>query len=225
MPLLDAAQAQKHVTVNEALSRADALGARRVERRDLAAPPAGPADGEVYVVGPGGTGDWAGRDGELALYLNGGWEFLMPWDGASFWVASERLFVTRDGGHWVEGRAGGASSGAATVARVVDTELDLQGGSCTTGAVIPDKGIVLGVSGRVIGSIEGCASWSIGVAGAENRYGEGYGTGVGSFAQGVTGQPQAYYGGTPLVVTAEGGSFSSGRVRLAVHLLEIVPPA
>ena len=40
MPLLDAAQAQKHVTVNEALMRADMLAAACVESRHLADPPA-----------------------------------------------------------------------------------------------------------------------------------------------------------------------------------------
>src|SRR5699024_8988184 len=89
MPLLDAAQAQKHVTVNEALSRADALAAARVERRDLDEPPAGAADGHVFIVATGATGDWAGRAGALALSLNGGWEFVDPWEGASFWVAAE----------------------------------------------------------------------------------------------------------------------------------------
>lgn len=193
MPLLDAAQAQKHVTVNEALSRADALAAGRVERRDLASPPASPEDGEVYIVAAGAAGDWAGRDGALALFLNGGWEFVDAWEGASFWVGAERLRLTRIGGAWIEGRAAGAAGGAMTL-------------------------------GRVIEAIAGASSWSLGVAGGEDRYGSGYGTGAGSYAHGVTGQPQAYYGDTALVLTAAGGSFASGAVRLAVHLLEIVPP-
>lgn len=44
MPLLDAAQAQKHVTVNEAIVRADALAARQVQSRSESVPPATPAD-------------------------------------------------------------------------------------------------------------------------------------------------------------------------------------
>lgn len=225
MPLLDAAQAQKHVTVNEALSRADALGAGRVERRDLATPPAGATDGAAYIVAAGAGGDWAGREGELALFLNGGWEFVAPWEGASFWVAAERLRVTRDGGTWVGGHLGGVPSGAATLGRVIEEEIVLSGAASSTGPMIPDKAIVLGVSARVVENVGGVTSWKLGVFGAEDRYGSGYGTANGSFAQGVTGQPQAYYGGTPLVLTATGGSFTEGRVRLAVHLLEILPPA
>lgn len=224
MPLLDAAQAQKHVTVNEALSRADALSAGRVERRDLTAPPAAPADGDVHIVGAGATGDWAGQDGALALYLNGGWEFVAPWDGAAVWVAAERRRVTWGGGAWVEGRAAGSAGGAATLMRVVETEQALTGAATVTAAVIPDKGVVIGVSGRVVEAITGAAGWSLGVAGSPDRYGAGYGVAAGSFTQGVTGQPQAYYGATALEVTAEGGAFTGGTVRLAVHLMEIVPP-
>lgn len=223
MPLLDAAQAQKHVTVNEALARADALSAGRVERRDLSAPPPA-ADGEVFVVAAGATGEWAGREGALAVFLNGGWEFVAPWEGASFWVAAERLRITRDGGDWVEGRVSGAPGGAATLGRVVEVDLSLSGASSATADVIPDKAVVLGVTGRVMGAITGATSWELGVAGSTGRYGTGYGVAAGSFAHGVTGQPQAYYGGASLVATATGGDFTAGTVRLAVHMLELSPP-
>lgn len=225
MPLLDAAQAQKHVTVNEALSRADALAAGRVERRDLSTPPTAPVDGAVYVVASGASGNWAGQEGALALFLNDGWEFVAPWEGARFRVAAEQVDITRDGGAWVAERIAGAAGGAATFARMVEVDQALSGASVTTPTVIPDKAVVLGVTGRVIAEIAGAASWSLGVAGAADRYGTGYGIGAGAFAHGVTGQPQAYYGGTALVLSAAGGSFSGGTVRLAVHFLELAPPA
>lgn len=224
MPLLDAAQAQKHVTVNEALSRADALAAGRVETRGLTVPPPA-ADGDVHIVGAGATGDWAGQDGALAIRLNGGWDFAAPWEGMSVWLADGRLSLTHDGGAWIEGRIGGASGAAATLCRVVETDQALSGQNTSTAPIIPDKAIVLGVTGRVLSAITGASAWSIGVSGSPDRYGSGYGVAAGSFAQGVTGQPQAYYGATPLRITASGGTFSGGTVRLAVHLLEISPPA
>jgi len=46
LPTLAAAQAQKHVTHNEALHRLDALVMLAVADRDLAAPPAAPAEGD-----------------------------------------------------------------------------------------------------------------------------------------------------------------------------------
>jgi hypothetical protein len=225
MPLLDAAQAQKHVTVNEALMRADVLGAARVEDRTRSAPPAEPEDGDMHIVGPAAAGDWAGHAGELALWLNGGWVFVAPWEGCVVWVAAERARLTRVGGAWVAGHLGGSPGGAATLARVVEIDHALAGAVSTTPAVIPDKAVVLGVTGRVLAAITGASAWALGVAGSPDRYGAGYGTGAGSYAHGVTGQPQAYYGATALAITASGGAFTGGTVRLAVHLLELSPSA
>ncbi len=225
MPLLDAAQAQKHVTVNEALVRADTFGAGRVEAQDLTTPPGSPGDGEAWIVASGATGVWAGHDGEIALFLNGGWEFAQPWTGARYWVAAEAALTVWTGAKWVSGLVAASPGGATTVQRVVEIDHILAtGASSVTAGTIPDKAVVLGVTGRVTDAITGVTGWSLGVAGATTRYGSGYGTALGSFAHGVSGQPLAYYGGTALEITAEGGSFTAGTIRLAVHLQEISAP-
>lgn len=225
LPLLDAAQAQKHVTVNEALSRADVLAAGRVETRGALAAPAAPEDGTGFIVGAGATGIWAGQDDAIALALNGGWAFVPPWRGAAFWVDADGAIASWDGTAWVDGLQAGSSGGAATFGRIVEIDHVLaQAGVSTTAALIPDKAIVLGVSGRVTAGIAGATGWSLGIAGAPTRYGSGYGAGAGSYALGVTGQPQAYYGGTALEITAEGGAFTAGTIRLAVHLLALSAP-
>ena len=226
MPLLDAAQAQKHVTVNEALLRADALGARVAEDKGLTVPPVGPADGTAWIVGAAATGDWAGQDDAIALFLNGGWVFVAPWPGLAFWVAASGVRTVWSGSAWLDGLVAASPGAAATVQRVVDIDHTLAAGaSSVTAAVIPDKAVVLGVTGKVTTAITGATGWSLGVPGAIDRYGTGYGAAMGSYAHGVSGQPLAYYGGTALEVTAEGGSFTGGAVRLAVHFQEIVPPA
>ena len=51
LPLMAAAQAQKHVTHNEALALLDALVQCAVLDKDLATPPASPAEGARYIVG------------------------------------------------------------------------------------------------------------------------------------------------------------------------------
>ena len=86
--------------------------------------------------------------------------------------------------------------------------------------------LVYGVTGRVISGISGSLSaWRLGIAGVSpNRYGSGLGLGQGSFARGLTSSPLAYYTDTPLALTAEGGDFSGGSVRLAVHVGELTPP-
>lgn len=225
LPFLDGAQAQKHVTVNEALARLDAFASGRVESLGATTPPVSPEDGDAHIPGTGATGDWAGHDNALALFLNGGWEFVTPWSGAAFWIDDEGAVATFVGTAWVMGQIGGSAAGATTLAQVETFEQALTGAVTTTPAAIPDKAVVLGVTGRVTEAISGATGWKLGVAGSPDRYGSGYGTGLNSFAHGVTGQPQAYFGATPLEITAEGGSFTGGTVRLAVHYLALTPPA
>ncbi|HVV66255.1 MAG TPA: DUF2793 domain-containing protein [Rhizomicrobium sp.] len=100
MPLLAAAQAQKHVTHNEALLQLDALGCARVLDRDLSAPPASPADGDAYLIAAAATGDWTGQDGKVAFALDGAWRFYAPFSGLIVYVSDEALFVVFDGAAW-----------------------------------------------------------------------------------------------------------------------------
>jgi hypothetical protein len=46
----------------------------------------------------------------------------------------------------------------------------------------------------------------------------------GSYLLGLSGTPVTYYGETPLVLSAEGGLFAAGRIRIALHLVQLVPP-
>ena len=55
LPYILAAQAQKHVTHNEALRLLDGLVQLSVLDRDLTAPPGSPTDGDRYIVGSGAT--------------------------------------------------------------------------------------------------------------------------------------------------------------------------
>lgn len=99
-PLLAAAQAQKHVTHNEALYQFDALLCTRFLDRDLSAPPASPADGDTYLVKATATGVWAGQDGKIAYSADGGWRFYAPFAGLVAYVADETALVVFDGAAW-----------------------------------------------------------------------------------------------------------------------------
>lgn len=68
LDLLEQAQAQKEVTVNEAFFRIDALLNSGVIDRDLSTPPVSPAEGDVYIVGASPTGTWSGKASQLAYF-------------------------------------------------------------------------------------------------------------------------------------------------------------
>ena len=63
------------------LVRLDTLVQLSVLDRDLTAPPGNSAAGNRYLVGPSATGPWAGKDGQIALDINGGWAFYVPKKG------------------------------------------------------------------------------------------------------------------------------------------------
>lgn len=102
MPYLQPSQAQKHVTHNEALLILDALVQLAVADRDLTAPPAGPAEGDRFIVASGATGDWAGEDGRVAQFDGTAWVFHAPQPGWRAWVVDEERLVTWRGGAWAD---------------------------------------------------------------------------------------------------------------------------
>jgi hypothetical protein len=100
LPYLLAAQAQKHVTHNEALRLLDAMVQLSVLDRTRTAPPASPADGNRHLVAPGATGLWAGWDLNIAFWIDGAWIRLVPRTGWLTWVAAEGLFLVWTGSAW-----------------------------------------------------------------------------------------------------------------------------
>lgn len=226
LPLVQAAQAQKHVTVNEAFARLDALSQISLEGAGATTPPVSSTEGDVWGVGVGATADWAGADGQLALWLNGGWIFISPVVGWRGWLASTGSVVTFDGVDWVEGGGAFTAHGAGFVHRSV--EVDHAVGAGATSAVaglLPANTLVYGITGLVLSDIGGATSLELGVSGSTNRYGSGIGVSTGAWAKGLTGSPLAYYSDTDLILTATEGSFTgSGSIRLAVHFAELTLP-
>ena len=98
LPYLLAAQAQKHVTHNEALQLLDALVQLRVSRFDAETPPLTPAPGAAYALGALPTGAWAGQAAQLAVWQGEGWLFIPPQPGWRAWGEDvAELRVWQDG--------------------------------------------------------------------------------------------------------------------------------
>jgi hypothetical protein len=227
LPLVQAAQAQKHVTVNEALWRLDAVSQLVLASRTLADAPLSPPAGATYAIPTGAGGAWAGQEGRIALAVNGGWEFIEPHAGWRGWIEDEGLTAIHDGGGWAAGAAAVSPSGAGLAFRVVEHDHPVSTGSVSvTPPLLPADSIVFGLTGRVLLDLGGtAASFRIGIGGeSPDRYGSGIGTQAGSWFRGVTGTPLAYYSDTALTITGEGGGFAGGLVRIAVHLAELGLP-
>ena len=100
LPYILAAQAQKHVTHNDALRLLDGLVQLSVLDRDLTAPPASPAEGARYIVAAGATGAWSGWSGDVALWSDGAWLRLPARTGWLAWVADEATLFVWGGSTW-----------------------------------------------------------------------------------------------------------------------------
>jgi Protein of unknown function (DUF2793) len=111
LPYLLAAQAQKHVTHNEAIRVLDCLVHLMVLDRDLSAPPGAPAEGARYIVAAGASGAWAGKSGKIAAYQDAAWMFYTPREGWLVWIADENVMLAHDGTAWISVSGGGGGGG------------------------------------------------------------------------------------------------------------------
>lgn len=232
LPLVMPAQAQKHVTVNEALLRLDALVRTVVESRIEAVQPISPGEGEAWILPEGASGDdWSGFDvGDLAVYRDGAWTRYAPRDGWRIHVRDEACEVVWAAlyGHW---RAAppthvlaAGSHGAATEAIVIEqTVSDLSGASVVSPIVIPARSVVFCVSVRTCEAISGASAFDCGIAGETSKFGGSLGVATGAVNLGVIG-PTAFYADTPIVLTAVGSDFTGGSVTLAIHAWRPVAP-
>lgn len=232
LPLIAGNQNQKHVTHNEALRELDAIVQLSVIDRDLTAAPGSPSDGDRYLVASGATGDWLGWDDNIAAFQDGAWVKLVPRAGWLCWIEDENALLAHDGTAWlVASGIGGSSSVAATspngaqMGFHIAEELlsGLSGATVDSTITIPNGAIVFNVSERVVTTITGATSFSVGTASEASKFGGSLGVSAGSTNLGVIG-PTGFYSPTPIRLTAAGGNFTGGAVRVAIcYYLPIAP--
>ncbi len=100
LPFIQAAQAQKHVTHNEALRALDVLVQLSFQDDAQSAPPASPDEGDCYIVTSGASGAWSGQEGQIAVWLDGAWQFQSAQAGWAGLVLSKGSLVYFDGAAW-----------------------------------------------------------------------------------------------------------------------------
>lgn len=104
LPYIEASQAQKHVTHNDALLRLDAIVQLSVVSDTFDHPPDSPnaADGDRHIISGAGVGEWGGfSSGSIAAYQDGAWIEYVPMDGWLAWVEDSEKLLVYSNGAWV----------------------------------------------------------------------------------------------------------------------------
>jgi hypothetical protein len=238
LPYLAVGQAQKHVTVNETLRRLDAIVQLSVVSATITSEPSSPVDGAVYIVPSGKSGaHWSAfANWSLAYNRDGSWEQVTPREGWLAFVKDTGRLLVRTGSAWSLFAAGLADAnvftatqtfasphGASLAIKILEEELTLSGASGASTIVIPNGSICFGVSERVTEAVTGASSFKVGISGEPNKFGDLLGLSLASTNFGIIG-PTAFYANTPIIVTANGSNFTGGKVRLAIHVLQVTPP-
>lgn len=103
LPFVQAAQAQKHVTVNESLWRLDAIVHLTVLSRAVTSQPQSPSSQDAYVLtdNPQGS-EWSDYDGgEVLIFRDEVWERIETVRGFVCFVEDEQNLCVFDGTDWI----------------------------------------------------------------------------------------------------------------------------
>lgn len=114
LPYLAPAQAQKHVTHNEALRRLDAIVQLSV-MTVTDTPPTDPQNGESVRIGENPQGVFADKAQHVAVYQDGAWAYLTPQVGWRCYVQDLAELHIFDGVLWQAIGGGGNSDTLATL--------------------------------------------------------------------------------------------------------------
>lgn len=221
---LQGSQAQKHVTVNDALRRLDGVVQAAAITRGTNNPPASPATGDAYIVPAVAYGLWAGHGTELAIWHDTAWFFYVPAAGWIIYIADEDDYYKFDGTKWTAFSGSGTASGGNTATRAKEELVNVTGAFTETTITFPNRSFVLGASVFVETAITGAASYNCGRSGDYSAFGGSLGIAAGSNNVGVVGG-FAVYSDTVVRLTANGGNFTGGAVKVVLHYIELTGPS
>lgn len=101
LPYIASAQAQKHITHNQALQALDGIVQLSVEGIRDVPPSAGTTDeGASFILGPDASGDWAGKSGHIVSLQNGQWISVTPQTGWRAWNTEAETLLVYKGSEW-----------------------------------------------------------------------------------------------------------------------------
>jgi len=94
-----------HTDMDANIKRLGAVVGLSVASRTTTAPPASPAEGDRYIVPIGATGAWAGMVDQIAVWIDGAWEYHVPKVGWLAYIAEEDKLAVYKAGGWSAGLA------------------------------------------------------------------------------------------------------------------------
>ncbi|MBV7265790.1 DUF2793 domain-containing protein [Erythrobacter sp. WH131] len=56
-------------------------------------PPAEPIDGQCFLITASPDGEWAGKADRIAIWISGGWHYVVPFDGMAIFDRSANSSV------------------------------------------------------------------------------------------------------------------------------------
>lgn len=129
----------------------------------------------------------------------------------------------------VEGKDGGnAKHGGNIALACVEELLTLSGASVASTVAFPNPCLIFGVACRVVTNISGSGvtGFKLGrTGGTDNEFGTIGALTAGTTNGGILGNPNGNYASTTVTVTAIGGNFSGGTLRIQLCYLLLNPPA
>ena len=158
-------------------------------------------------------------DGAASAVVNQAYGFIgLETNGSGHWTVIDQGFMP------ALANIAAAIHGANIQLGVLETLVTLSGASTNASLQIPANCIVLAVGARVVTAITGATSYEVGVAGNLSQFGSALSIAAGSSNYGLIG-PTAFYTATTITITAAGGAFTGGQVRLSISYMLANPSA
>lgn len=204
-----------YLNVNAALAQIDQLlQAAALDR--LNTPPGSPANGALYIVTATASGVWAGKENQLAYWLNsvGVWTFVVPLEGWLVHVNDEDAFYKFDGSAWGLFSGGGMANPMTTAGDLI------VGGSAGAPTRLP----IASTDGYVLTRVAGAVAWAAATGGMSNPMTTAGDIIIGGasgaptrLAPGTNGHVLTLVSGSPAWQAASGGGFTGGTLTSALN--------
>lgn len=191
--------------------------------RFIPSPPVNPKELATYIIPETFDPTWQYFKDYIVFFHGGVAYYIKPRPNTRAYIQGEDINVIYTGTEWVEGLVGTEGGGGFSI-KTLELDVELIGDSVTTDLIIPNRAIVCSVATRVIETIAGATSYEIGVEGDLSKFGSTLGINLNDSNIGVIG-PTAYYDDTNIVITAQGGSFTNGVVRLILYYMQFNAPS